>query len=114
MLGREAKTFAKRLALPSPLTNGKSLIVNTSIARLSIAILRATHLCTRGSRESQYIKSASVILNGKTGVAYHYLNVRFELITIGLGFHTQISPSQTQRRTSDEQSAAFTKPLYKL
>jgi hypothetical protein len=52
MLGREAKTFAKRLAakLANKWEKSYSQVCGYVNARLSIAIVRATHLCMRGSR----------------------------------------------------------------
>jgi hypothetical protein len=80
MLGREAKTFAKRLAakLANKWEKSYSQVCGYVNARLNIAIVRATHLCMRGSAEFPYTKSASIILNGKTGLVYHYLNVSSE------------------------------------
>jgi hypothetical protein len=52
LLGREAKTFAKRLAakLAKKWQRSYSQTCGYVNARLSIAIIRATHLCLRGSR----------------------------------------------------------------
>jgi hypothetical protein len=52
LLGREAQTFAKRLAakLASKWQKTYSQVCGYVKARLSIAIVRATHLCLRGSR----------------------------------------------------------------
>jgi hypothetical protein len=52
MLGREAKTFAKRLAakLANKWEKSYSQVCGYVNARLSIAIVRATHLCMKGSR----------------------------------------------------------------
>jgi hypothetical protein len=52
MLGREAATFAKRLAakLAAKWQRTYSQVCGYVKARLSIAIVRATHLCLRGSR----------------------------------------------------------------
>jgi hypothetical protein len=52
MLGREAKTFAKRLAakLANKWEKSYSQVCGHVNARLSIAIVRAAHLCMRGSR----------------------------------------------------------------
>jgi hypothetical protein len=52
LLGREAQTFAKRLAakLAKKWQRSYSQTCGYVNARLSIAIIRATHLCLRGSR----------------------------------------------------------------
>jgi hypothetical protein len=52
LLGREAKTFAKRLAvkLAGKWQKPCSQACGYVKARLSIAAVRATHLCLRGSR----------------------------------------------------------------
>jgi hypothetical protein len=52
MLGREAKTFAKQLAakLANKPEKWYSQVCGYANARLSIAIVCATHLCMRGSR----------------------------------------------------------------
>ena len=52
LLGREAKTFAKRLAvkLAGKWQKPHSQVCGCVKARLSIAAVRATHLCLRGSR----------------------------------------------------------------
>ena len=52
LLGREAKTFAKRLAvkLAGKWQKPYSQVCGYVKARLSIAAVRATHLCLRGSR----------------------------------------------------------------
>ena len=52
LLGREAKTFAKRLAvkLAGKWQKPYSQVAGYVKARLSIAAVRATHLCLRGSR----------------------------------------------------------------
>jgi hypothetical protein len=52
LLGREASTFAKRLAqkLAIKWQRSYSQVCGYVNARLSIAIIRATHLCLRGSR----------------------------------------------------------------
>jgi hypothetical protein len=52
LLGREARTFAKRLAakLAQKWQRSYSQTCGYVNARLSIAIIRATHLCMRGSR----------------------------------------------------------------
>jgi hypothetical protein len=52
LLGREAKTFAKRLAakLAEKWQRSHSQTCIYVKARLSIAIIRATHLCLHGSR----------------------------------------------------------------
>jgi hypothetical protein len=52
MLGREASTFAKRLSakLASKWQRPYSQVCGYVNAQLSIAIVRATHLCLRGSR----------------------------------------------------------------
>jgi hypothetical protein len=55
LLGREAKTFAKRLAvkLAGKWQKPYSQVCGYVKARLSTAAVRATHLCLRGSRESR-------------------------------------------------------------
>ena len=52
LLGREAKTFLKRLAgkLAGKWDKPYSQVCGYVKARLSIAAVRATHLCLRGSR----------------------------------------------------------------
>ena len=52
LFGREASTFAKRLAakLATKWQRAYSQVCGYVLARLSIAIVRATHLCLRGSR----------------------------------------------------------------
>jgi hypothetical protein len=52
VLGREAQTFAKRLAakLAGKWQKPYSQVAGYVKARLSIAAVRATHLCLRGSR----------------------------------------------------------------
>jgi hypothetical protein len=54
LLGREAKTFSKRLAASSQLSSkwqpSYSEVCGYVNARLSITIVRATHLYLRGSR----------------------------------------------------------------
>jgi hypothetical protein len=52
LLGREDKTFAKRLAakLAGKWQKPYSQVCGHVKARLSIAAVRATHLCLRGSR----------------------------------------------------------------
>jgi hypothetical protein len=52
LLGREASTFAKRLAakLANKWQKPYSQVCGYVQARLSISIVRATHLCLRGSR----------------------------------------------------------------
>ena len=52
LLGREAQTFAKRLAakLANKWEKSYSQVCGYINARLSIAIVRATHLFMRGSR----------------------------------------------------------------
>jgi hypothetical protein len=55
MLGREATTFFKRLAakLATKWQRPYSAVCGYVNARLSIVIVRATHLCLRGSRRAQ-------------------------------------------------------------
>jgi hypothetical protein len=52
LLGREAKTFSKRLAakLAGKWQKSCSQVCGYVKARLSMAAVRATHLCLRGSR----------------------------------------------------------------
>ncbi len=52
LLGKEATTFSKRLAakLASKWQRTYSEVCGYVNARLSITIVRATHLCLRGSR----------------------------------------------------------------
>ena len=53
LLGKEAKAFNKRIAtlLAKKWHTAYSVTCGYVYARISIAILRATHLCIRGSRE---------------------------------------------------------------
>jgi hypothetical protein len=76
--GSEAKTFAKHLAakLAANWQRPYSQTCGYVTARLSIAILRATHLCLRGSRvaaSSLHTKSAhGVLYDERTVLASHF------------------------------------------
>ena len=69
LIGKEAKTLLKKLSTLLAEKWGKSYaeVCGYVNARMSIAIVRATHLCLRGSRvSSSHMSYGTVVPNGKT------------------------------------------------